>query len=221
MFEPSRLAQQCLADGCHPESCVMVCSKKTWKLTLQAAEAVARAAGDLSVSVLEAVGSLVDKSLLQLQEENGQELQLHLFVLLRQFGLERLAASGELEQCQAAYYLALSEQAGKVLDSSLQGHWLAQLELELENLRAALQWLLACPDAETATRMAWALRQFWFLGGHLSEGRRFLEQALAALGEDNVGLARLRSWLPGISTARPHISTRLFQRKPGAVSTAV
>lgn len=82
--------------------------------TLQAAEAVARVAGDFSLTVLEGVASLVDKSLMQRREQQGQEPHFYLIELIREYGLERLAESGELEDCRdalAAYYLALAGQS--------------------------------------------------------------------------------------------------------------
>ena len=82
--------------------------------TLEAAEAVGTEPGDLPISVLEGVASLIDKSLLQLREEEGQAPRLYLLEMLREYGLEHLAECGELERCQnahTAYYMALSEAA--------------------------------------------------------------------------------------------------------------
>ncbi len=82
--------------------------------TLEAAEAVVTEPGDLTISVLEGVASLVDKSLLQLREEEGQAPRLYFLEMVREYGLSRLAECGELERCRnslTAYYLALSEGA--------------------------------------------------------------------------------------------------------------
>src|SRR5205807_436121 len=65
---------------------------------------------------------------------------------LREFGLEQMAMSGELEatrQAHAAYFLRLAEEAQPSLQATEQGRWMARLEQEHENLRAALFWLLA------------------------------------------------------------------------------
>jgi DNA-binding CsgD family transcriptional regulator len=99
--------------------------------TLEAAEAVATQPGDLSISVLEGVASLVDKSLLQLCEEEGQVPRLYLLGMLREYGLKRLAKCGELERCRnayTAYYLTLGEaaEAGSKLDEKdLAAAWAA------------------------------------------------------------------------------------------------
>jgi predicted ATPase/DNA-binding CsgD family transcriptional regulator len=150
--------------------------------SLQAAEMVASAAGDLSLSVLEGIASLVDQSLVQRRKQQGQEPHFYLLELMREYGLEWLAECGELESCRdahAAYYLALAEQAEAALSGPLQQAWLERLKQEHENLRAALQWLLERPEAARALRMASALGQYWYLRGLQTEGRSFLDRAVA------------------------------------------
>jgi predicted ATPase/DNA-binding CsgD family transcriptional regulator len=81
--------------------------------TLEEAEAVSTVPDCLPTSVLEGVASLVDKSLLQQREEEGQKPRLYLLEIMREYGLERLAERGELERCReahAAYYLTLRGQ---------------------------------------------------------------------------------------------------------------
>jgi predicted ATPase/DNA-binding CsgD family transcriptional regulator len=114
--------------------------------TLEAAEAVVTEPGDLSISVLEGVASLVDKSLLQLREEGGQSPRLYLLEMLREYGLERLAECGELDRCRnvhTAYYLALSEAAetlGKLDEKALAAAWTAgQVKTPQQALEAETQ----------------------------------------------------------------------------------
>ena len=57
--------------------------------------------------------------------------------------------------------------------------WLWVLEAEHPNLRAVLTWLAEQGEPETCLRLACFLGQFWFHHSHLSEGRRWVEQALA------------------------------------------
>src|SRR5207247_8128909 len=92
-------------------------------------------------------------------------------------------------QAQAVYDLTLAEQAEQELGGPQQAAWLKRLEREHDNLRAALSWLLEQAgmieviegeyNIELALRLGGALRSFWTVHGHISEGRNFLERALA------------------------------------------
>ncbi len=160
--------------------------------TLEAAEAVCTAPGEMASPVMEVAASLVDKSLLQSVKQESEEGQLLMLETLREYALERLAACGELERMRdahAAYYLALAEQAEQALLDTRRRRWLERLEREQANLRAALQWLLERQGIEAALRLSGALRQFWFLRGYLSEGRSFVEQAIAASREDGTSVS--------------------------------
>jgi predicted ATPase/serine/threonine protein kinase len=147
----------------------------------EAAEVVCRAAGELAADVLDGLLSLVDKSLLRQQESAEGEPRFSMLQLLREFGLEALASTGETEltrQAHAAYYLALAEEAKPELERSQQAVWFDRLEAEHDNLRAALLWSLEHEKAETGLRLAGALRWFWMRRGYLSEGRRWLTSIL-------------------------------------------
>src|SRR5438876_8053582 len=114
--------------------------------SLEAAEALCEAAGGLAEDMLEGMASLVDKSLLRQEEQAAGETRFWMLQTLREFGLEQLARSGELEatrQAHAEYYLRLAEEVKPSLQATEQGKWLVRLEQEHENLRAALFWLLA------------------------------------------------------------------------------
>jgi len=151
--------------------------------TLEAAEAVCGAGSYQTMEVLDRVASLVDKSLLQQTEQEGEEPRLFMLETIREFGLERLSAHREGEaarDAQAAYYLWLAEEAESYLVRAKQGEWLDRLEREHENLRAALSWLIERGDGETALRLGGALWSFWWMHGHLSEGRDVLERMLPA-----------------------------------------
>lgn len=158
---------------------------------LEAAEALCMARGGLSADMLEGMASLVDKSLLRQEEQAAGETRFWMLQTLREFGLQQLTKSGELEatrQAHAEYYLQLAEEAQPSLQTTEQGRWMARLEQEHENLRAALSWLLAQARGggeqnkqhkERALRFCTALSWFWSIRGYSREGQHFLEQALA------------------------------------------
>jgi predicted ATPase len=145
--------------------------------------------GDATRSVLDGAASLVDKSLLRQSEQEGEEPRLVMLETIREYGLEALAASRELEgarRSHAAYYLALAEEGKPEPWGKPQAAWLQRLEQEHDNVRAALQWLVEQGETregahtmELALRLGGALGSFWQVGGHASEGRIFLERALA------------------------------------------
>ncbi len=144
--------------------------------------------------VLDGAGSLIDKSLLYQTEQDGGDPRLMMLETIREYALEALAESGEMGNTRwahAAYYLRLAEEAESGLPGPQQAVWLERLEREHDNLRAALQWSLeqaGKEETEQSTingrdmslRLAGALGSFWWVHGHLSEGRNFLERALAA-----------------------------------------
>ncbi len=139
------------------------------------------------------MASLIDKSLLQQIEQEGDEPRLVMLETIREYALECLTTSGEMQAARhahAAYYLALAEKAEPALFGAQQAMWLERLEQEHDNLRAALAWLLEQAEAmedgqfardarEMALRLGAAARRFWMIHGHYSEGRTFLERALA------------------------------------------
>lgn len=161
--------------------------------TLETIESIYGTLYGQPLPVLDAVTSLVDQSLLQLREQEDEDSRIMMMETIREYGLEVLAADGEMEnvrQAHALYYLELAEQAELELAGPQQGKWSERLEREYNNLQAALQWLLDRSEEkkarpgdedmqEVALRLVGALSWFWWVRGHLSEGRTFLERALA------------------------------------------
>ena len=168
---------------------------------LEAVEAVCAALDGEAAGVVDDVSSLIDKSLLQHTEQESQEPLLVMLETIREYALEALATSGEMEdtrRAHAAYYLRLVEEAEPELIGPLQTVWLERLEREHENLRAALNWSLeqardeeAKTDHEIALRLAGALKYMWHIHGHYREGRTFLERVLVE-SQEAVGSARVK-----------------------------
>jgi predicted ATPase len=150
--------------------------------TLEAAQAVGNAAGDLDVDVLDGVASLVDQNLLRQEQGLDSEPRFGMFETIREYGLEQLAASSELEtlrRCHAEYYLTLAEEGNRRLQVGEQGVWLPRMAHEQSNWRTALTWCQSTGEVEQALRLAGALWFFWLHYGYLNEGRRYLEDVLA------------------------------------------
>lgn len=137
--------------------------------------------GTLPLTYLDRVASLVDKSLLRQREDEDGESRFSMLETIREYGMEQLAASGELPLAQdahAAYYTELAEEAARALTGADQRAWLDRLEREHANMRVALRWTRDSRDALTALRLAAALWRFWYVHGYLSEGRSWLASLL-------------------------------------------
>ncbi len=125
---------------------------------------------------------LLDHSLLRQSEGVDGAPRFGMLDTIHEYAAERLAgdpAASALRRRHAAYYRALAARAEPELRGAQQVHWLERLEEERDNLRAALAWTLAEGAGEDAVQMAAALWRFWYAHGRLSEGRRWLDSALA------------------------------------------
>ena len=145
-------------------------------------EREADAATGTDSDTLDLITRLVEQSLLQRTAETEDGPRFSLLATMRDFATERLAASGALESTRlrhANWFLATAEQAEPELVGANAATWLDHLELDHDNLRAALTTFAESDHPELALRLAGALWRFWWLHGHLTEGRSLLEWALA------------------------------------------
>ena len=182
--------------------------------TLEAAEAVC---GDTEDAVLDLLTDLVDKSL-ALAVESAGEARFVLLETIREYALERLIASGDASAVgrrHASWYLSLAVTAKPSLmsDENLRA-WLACLDQERDNLRAALRWLRESRDVEGALRLVGALWLFWQVHDDLAEGRAEIEAVLALPGvstypaasaEARQGAGQIALGLGDLPTARSHL----------------
>jgi len=153
--------------------------------TLEGAEAVCDTRRDLEIDVLEGMASLVDKSLVQQVGDKDGEGRFTTLETIREYGLERLTASGEDEatrRAHAAYFLVLAEEGNLPLTPPEREDWLALCDADHDNLRAALDWMIAHDNAEWALRLGLALYWFWERREHLVEGHERLEAILNMRG---------------------------------------
>jgi predicted ATPase/DNA-binding SARP family transcriptional activator len=156
--------------------------------SLEAAEAICKdEGGTLRVKdeihpseVLELLSQLIDKSLV-MAEMQGGEARYRMLEPIRQYAAEKLRESGELDQVQERhchFFLLFAEETESKLKGPEQVQWLNRLEIEYDNLRAALSWALAAGKAELSLRLVVGLNLFWRLRDYLNEGRAWTEQAL-------------------------------------------
>ena len=153
--------------------------------TLDAAEAVCGDA-DLGLAVLDGLESLLEKSLLGHQEGDRGTPRFRMLETVREYAVEQARAAGELAEFRrrhAAYFLSLAESAAAEFASVDAPDWLQRLESDHNNLRASLSWALEEHDLETALRLSSAVWHFWYARGYLTEGSRWLEEALRMADE--------------------------------------
>jgi predicted ATPase/serine/threonine protein kinase len=160
--------------------------------TLEAAEAVCNAKGDLGLDVLEAMASLMDKSLVQQPEPGAGEPRFAMLETIREYALERLASSGDepiTRRAHAAYCLVLAEEEATEPGGAESAGTLDRFDAEHGDFRAALDHLTESGDAEWGLRLAAALFPFWEAREHFGEGRERLDALLKLPG----GTARIRA----------------------------
>jgi predicted ATPase/DNA-binding CsgD family transcriptional regulator len=150
--------------------------------TLEASEAVGSGEGVEEGEVLDLLSGLVEKSLVVTRGGDYGGVRYRMLEPVRQFAREKLEVGDESEEARhrhAAFFLTLAEEAEPKLLGPEDREWLERLERENDNLRSALSWALEREEAELALSLGGALGAFWHAHGHLREGRRWLEEALA------------------------------------------
>ncbi len=151
--------------------------------TLESVEAVCDTRKDLGIDVLDGMASMVDKSLAQQVEQGEEETRFLMLSTIREYALERLAESDDesaTRRAHAAYYLVLAEEGGG--DAAGQPEWLDRFEVEHDNFRTALDYLIKTGDADWGLRLGASLFRFWETREHLTEGRNAIARLLALEG---------------------------------------
>jgi predicted ATPase/DNA-binding XRE family transcriptional regulator len=161
--------------------------------TLEAAEQVAsgkwQVESDISPiardlqpeTIFDLLTSLFNKSLIIAEREQGKETRYRMLETIRQYANEKLWTAGEgeiMRQQHLTYFVELAEKAEPHLRAFHMVMWLDWLEIELDNMRVALEWAQES-DNEAQLRLASALLQFWEIRGHKKEGIDWLERGLA------------------------------------------
>jgi predicted ATPase/transcriptional regulator with XRE-family HTH domain len=133
-------------------------------------------------STLDGIASLVDQSLLWREDRGEDEPRFRLGETVREFASERLEASGErahFQERHAEFFLQLAVQADRFATTSERRRWHDRLEVDHDNLRAALSWSAGTGNAERDLRFTAAMFWFYEWRGHANEGRPRFEGALA------------------------------------------
>jgi predicted ATPase/class 3 adenylate cyclase len=149
---------------------------------LAAAEAVCGLAPLAPDEVLDRLQSLIEKSLVMVDERDEGARYLTLDTI-REYAREKLAQRSDAAAVAARHcdhYFALAKTANVGLRGPEQADWLWRFELELDNMRSAMALSLAGGvDQIIAVKFAVALQAFWILRGYSGEGRKLVQSALA------------------------------------------
>ena len=155
------------------------------RFSLGAAEAVCANRNLPRESIFEHLGQLVAKSLVQRADDRYAFLET-----IRAYAHAKLAAAGEtaaLSRAHASYFLGLAESRRPGVLAA----WLDIVELDHDNLRAALRWCVES-DPEMGGRLAAAMTEFWLLRGFAIEARDVLEQLSLRLPQGSTLRSRAR-----------------------------
>lgn len=152
---------------------------------LAAAEAVCSGEPLASEDILDLLASLIEKSLVSLEERDDGARYLMLETI-REYAREKLAANDDADAAAARHgehFLAMAKAANKGLQGPQQADWLWKVEAELDNIRSAIALSLAGGvDPFIAVKFAVAMQGFWILRGYSTEGRKVIQAALALPG---------------------------------------
>ncbi|HLJ84527.1 MAG TPA: LuxR C-terminal-related transcriptional regulator [Candidatus Eremiobacteraceae bacterium] len=165
--------------------------------TLDAATAVCGGEGLNSDDFVDLVAALVDKSLVAVEAGPRGE-RFRLLETTKAYVLEELAIAGEgqlLARRHADYFLQQAIQADERYGYGSAAVWLATVELDIENYRAAMRWgLSARNDIATGAAIAGHLERLWFLGGLAGEARAWVALGLESIDEERQPAIAARLW---------------------------
>ena len=123
---------------------------------------------------------------------------------IRAYAVERLrdaGAEGDARDRHLGAFLDYAEAANERIFAGTDAESAYNaLDVELDNLRAAIDWAVERGRSEEEVALAVALRQFWIVRGHIAEGRRRFESAVAHAA-DGAGALRASALTHGASFA--------------------
>lgn len=148
---------------------------------LEAAEVVCSGGGIAADDILDLLSHLVDKSMVVVSEDDDGTVRYRLLETLREFGRDRLAASGESTRIRvehSRYFRTFAENARPGLPGARSTAVYDRFERDHDNFRTALDWLVNSEDAQGGLHLAVALTGFWIMRGYFNEGRTALARIL-------------------------------------------
>ena len=161
---------------------------------LEAAEEVGATEELGADEIAEPLGRLVEQSLATVGGDASGGTRYGMLEPVRQYAAERLGEGGDAAPTRgrhAEHFLALAETARPELMGAGHAAWLGRLEQEHDNLREALRWARESGEAKIGLRLVGSLYWFWWMHGHLGEGRRWVEVfPLECDGREASGRAR-------------------------------
>jgi predicted ATPase/class 3 adenylate cyclase len=152
--------------------------------TLEAAETICASSSERP-AVLDGLASLVDKSLVRAEPGSTGEPRFQYLATIREYARDQLAETGEsasLGRAHADYYTQLIESAAPNLAGREVVAWVARLDREHDNLRAAVRWSLETGEPATGLRILGTGWRFWYQAGYLVEGRDAIQELLGQPG---------------------------------------
>ena len=171
---------------------------------LAAAEEVCGADPIDSLDVLDILQSLVEKSLVML-DDSGEASRYRMLETIRDYAAEKLGLGGEkaaIAERHCQHYFALAKQVRDGIEGPEQAEWVERGEGEIDNLRAAIALPLGGgTDAFIAVKFCVALQNFWIQRGYVSEGRSIVRSALALLQVQTSDMAQAHALYVGASLA--------------------
>ena len=196
--------------------------------SLEAAQAVAFPDDEgchTEADLMEVIGSLVDKSLVQRIETPDHDRHFGMLQTLREFALEALDATGErprIEELYAHYVLGLAERAQPHLISRDQAYWLNELDLLHGDIKAAFEILIERDPPDLALRLATAVWRFGYTRAHILETRSWLDRALTRAQERTARRAKALNGAGILSSmAGDHAVTRSYHEEALGIAREV
>jgi len=177
--------------------------------TLELADAVCNANGDLGGTVLDGVSSLLENSLLRASDGHGDEPRYRMLETIREFALGELEASGEAEVVRRQLVGPVLQLAQQCFATS---NW-SRLDANLDNVRAVLGWCVDQAELDVGVHLLWALHFYFFFRGGQKEQQvwRYRMLALPEAAQPSLSRARLLA-----QASLEDLASRLNQNRAAA-----